>query len=125
MRLPLLMTSGLATYVVRKRLVDRDERDPMDLMLEPLRACKPTCRGWEGIREYEPTIKQKLSLDECPAAVDESRAPVVPSCGGEPMIYPQIGELVAKIQERKRVVILCTNGMFTRKRLHEFRPSRT
>ena len=46
-------------------------------------------------------------------------------CGGEPMIYPGIGELVAKIQERKKVVILCTNGMFIRKKLGEFKPSRT
>ena len=41
------------------------------------------------------------------------------------MIYPGIGELVAKIQERKKVVILCTNGMFIRKKLAEFTPSRT
>ena len=41
------------------------------------------------------------------------------------MIYPGIGELVAKIQERKKVVILCTNGMFIRKKLDEFKPSRT
>ncbi len=57
--------------------------------------------------------------------MDECGAPVVSICGGEPMIYPAIGELVAKIQERKKVVILCTNGMFTRKRLGEFKPSRT
>src|SRR5260370_5396184 len=41
------------------------------------------------------------------------------------MIYPGIGELVAKILERKKVVILCTNGMFIRKKLGDFRPSRT
>ena len=57
--------------------------------------------------------------------MDECGAPVVSICGGEPMIYPGIGELVAKIQERKKVVILCTNGMFIRKKLGEFRPSRT
>jgi len=41
------------------------------------------------------------------------------------MIYPGIGELVAKIQERKKVVYLCTNGMFTRKKIDEFKPSST
>ena len=33
------------------------------------------------------------------------------------MIYPGIGELVAKILERKKVIYLCTNGMFIRKKL--------
>src|SRR5262249_1109877 len=77
------------------------------------------------IREYVSTIKQKLSIQECLDAVDECGAPVVSICGGEPMIYPGIGELVAKIQERKKVVYLCTNGMFIRKKLEEFRPSST
>ena len=93
----------------------------MVLMLEPLHACNLTCTGCGRIREYETSIKQKLTIDECLAAVDECGAPVVSICGGEPMIYPGIGELVAKIQERNKVVILCTNGMFIRKKLGEFR----
>jgi hopanoid biosynthesis associated radical SAM protein HpnH len=125
MRFPLPMTTRIAKYVARKRIVERAEKFPMVLMLEPLHACNLTCTGCGRIREYESTIKQKLSLEECLAAVDECGAPVVSICGGEPMIYPAIGELVAQIQERKKVVILCTNGMFTRKRLHEFRPSQT
>jgi hopanoid biosynthesis associated radical SAM protein HpnH len=48
---------------------------------------------------------------------------VVSICGGEPMIYPGIGELTAKILERKKVVYLCTNGMFIRKKIKEFQPS--
>src|SRR5262249_32261406 len=98
---------------------------PMVLMLEPLHACNLTCTGCGRIREYESTIKQKLSVSECLAAVDECGAPVVSICGGEPMIYPAIGELTAKILERNKVVILCTNGMFIRKKLAEFRPRRT
>ena len=124
MLFPLPMTSRIAGYVARKRLT-RTKKFPMVLMLEPLHACNLTCTGCGRIREYESSIKQKLSIDECLAAVDECGAPVVSICGGEPMIYPGIGELVAKIQERKKVVILCTNGMFIRKKLAEFKPSRT
>ena len=40
------------------------------------------------------------------------------------MIYPGIGELVAKILERKKVIYLCTNGMFIRKKLADFKPHR-
>ena len=124
MLFPLPMISRIAGYTARKRLT-RTKKFPMVLMLEPLHACNLTCTGCGRIREYESSIKQKLSIDECLAAVDECGAPLVSICGGEPMIYPGIGELVAKIQERKKVVILCTNGMFIRKKLAEFKPSRT
>ncbi|MFO0889749.1 MAG: adenosyl-hopene transferase HpnH [Isosphaeraceae bacterium] len=123
MRFPLEMTTRIAGYVARKR-VTRTEKFPMVLMLEPLHACNLTCTGCGRIREYESTIKQKLSIEECLRSVDECGAPVVSICGGEPMIYPGIGELVAKILERKKVVYLCTNGMFIRKKIGEFRPHR-
>jgi hopanoid biosynthesis associated radical SAM protein HpnH len=122
MRFPLPMTARIAGYVAKKKL-SRAEKFPMVLMLEPLHACNLTCTGCGRIREYESTIKKKLSIEECLAAVDECGAPVVSICGGEPMIYPGIGELTAKILERKKAVYLCTNGMFTRKKIGEFRPS--
>ncbi len=122
MRFPIEMTSRIAGYVVKQK-VARTPKYPMVLMLEPLHACNLTCTGCGRIREYESSIKQKLSIADCLAAVDECPAPVVSICGGEPMIYPGIGELVAKIVERKRSVILCTNGMFTRKKIADFKPS--
>jgi len=124
MRFPLKMTSRIAGYMVKKKL-SRAKRFPMVLMLEPLHACNLTCTGCGRIREYESTIKQKLSIQDCLDAVDECGAPVVSICGGEPMIYPGIGELTAKILERKKVVYLCTNGMFIRKKIKEFKPSDT
>src|SRR3954453_17121070 len=123
MRFPLQMTPRIPGYVAKKKL-SRTKRFPMVLMLEPLHACNLTCTGCGRIREYESTIKQKLSIEECLNSVDECAAPVVSICGGEPMIYPGIGELVAKILERKKVVYLCTNGMFIRKKIGEFRPHR-
>src|SRR4051794_1803575 len=124
LRFPLEMTARIAGYVAKKKLA-KVERFPMVLMLEPLHACNLTCTGCGRIREYESTIKQKLSVQECLDAVDECGAPVVSICGGEPMIYPGIGELTARILGRKKVVYLCTNGMFIRKKLAEFAPSDT
>src|SRR6266700_2746403 len=71
-----------------------NKRFPLVLMLEPLHACNLTCTGCGRIREYLPTIKDKLTVEECLASVDEAGAPIVSICGGEPMMYPQIGELV-------------------------------
>ena len=101
-----------------------NKRFPLVLMLEPLHACNLTCTGCGRIREYESTITERIPLEECLAAVDECGAPMVSICGGEPMMYPHIGELVSGILERNKNIYLCTNGMFIRKRLHEFTPDR-
>ncbi len=97
-------------------------RFPLVLMLEPLHACNLTCTGCGRIREYESTITEKLTVEQCLAAVDECGAPIVSICGGEPMIYPELDRLVAAILARGKHIYLCTNGMFIRKRLAEFRP---
>src|SRR5437016_3918803 len=122
MRFPLSLTLSVAAYILRKKLA-RTKRFPLVLMLEPLHACNLTCTGCGRIREYSSTIKEKLTVAECLRAADEAGTPIVSICGGEPMIYPGIGELVRKLIGKRKHVILCTNGMFTRKRLHEFRPS--
>jgi hopanoid biosynthesis associated radical SAM protein HpnH len=122
MRFPLSLTTTMLGYIAKNK-VRRKKRFPLVLMLEPLHACNLTCTGCGRIREYETTIKQKLSVEECLAASDECGAPIVSICGGEPMIYPDMGKLVGELLERRRHVIVCTNGMFTRKRLHEFTPT--
>src|SRR5438874_10417889 len=113
MRFPLSLTLSVAGYILRKKLA-RTKRFPLVLMLEPLHACNLTCTGCGRIREYAPTIKEKLTVAECLKAADEAGTPVVSICGGEPMTYPQIGALARKILQRRRHVTLCTNGMFTR-----------
>lgn len=122
MRFPLSLTLTMAAYIVRKKLT-RTKHFPLVLMLEPLHACNLTCTGCGRIREYSTSIKEKLSVEECLQSVDEAGAPIVSICGGEPMIYPQLGELVRKILQRRKHIYLCTNGMFITKRLHEFRPT--
>jgi hopanoid biosynthesis associated radical SAM protein HpnH len=120
-----ILPSGLsAVATIPRRHPMMKKRFPIVLMLEPLHACNLTCTGCGRIREYESTITERVPLEECLAAVDECGAPMVSICGGEPMMYPQIGELVAGILERDKNIYLCTNGMFIRKRLGEFTPDR-
>jgi hopanoid biosynthesis associated radical SAM protein HpnH len=122
MRFPLSLTTSMVGYMAGKKLTGQ-RRFPLVLMLEPLHACNLTCTGCGRIREYSQTIKEKLTVDECLAAVDEAGAPIVSICGGEPLIYPDIGPLVRGILKRRKHIYLCTNGMFVKKRLHEFRPT--
>jgi hopanoid biosynthesis associated radical SAM protein HpnH len=122
MPFPLSLTLSMSKYVLKNRLMGR-EKFPLVLMLEPLHACNLTCTGCGRIREYESTIKETIPVDQCMQAVEDCGAPIVSICGGEPMIYKPLDQLVSKIIERKKFVYLCTNGMFIEKRLHEFRPS--
>ena len=112
----------MSSYIAGKR-IRRVEKFPLVMMLEPLHACNLTCTGCGRIREYADTIKEKLTVQQCLAALDECGAPIVSICGGEPMIYPDLGRLVREILSRKKHIYLCTNGMFIRKRLKEFTPT--
>jgi hopanoid biosynthesis associated radical SAM protein HpnH len=122
MRFPFSLTGSLTAYLVRKKLA-RCQRFPLVLMLEPLYACNLACAGCGRIREYADHMHDRLTIDQCLAAVDECGAPVVSVCGGEPLIYPGIETLVAEIIRRRHHVYLCTNGVNLEKKLPDFRPS--
>ncbi len=122
MRFPLSLTRAMAAYLMRQKLAGR-KRFPLVLMLEPLHACNLKCSGCGRIREYAATVSQRLTVDDCLAAVNECGAPIVSVCGGEPLIYPEIGELVERIIAGNKHVYLCTNGTLLSERLDRFRPT--
>ena len=118
MRFPLSLTAALTGYLLKKRLSGQ-QRFPLALMLEPLHACNLSCAGCGRIREYADTLHLRMSIEECLDAVDECGAPVVSICGGEPLIYPEIGRLVREILALGKHVYLCTNGLNLNQRLPE------
>jgi hopanoid biosynthesis associated radical SAM protein HpnH len=122
MRTPLSLMTSMTGYLAKKSL-SGEKKFPLTMMLEPLHACNLTCTGCGRIREYKSTISESLSVEQCMKAVDECGAPIVSICGGEPLIYPEIGRLTSEILARKKHIYLCTNGMFIKKRLKEFKPT--
>ena len=90
------------------------------LQLEPLHTCNLTCTGCGRIREYSTSLKDLLPLEDCLAAAEECNAPMVSICGGEPLIYPQIEALVQGLHEQGRIIYICTNAMFMRKKMREW-----
>jgi len=112
----------MTAYLLKQRCAGR-KRFPLVLMLEPLHACNLHCAGCGRVREYSDTIAQRMSIQECLAAVEECGAPVVSVCGGEPLIYQGIEELVEKLVDRRKHVYLCTNGLLLEEKLRGFRPS--
>src|SRR5215467_4594698 len=122
MRFPLRLTATTTRYIAGNRL-RRVEKFPLVMMLEPLHACNLTCTGCGRIREYRSTITEKLTVEQCLAAVKDCGAPIVSICGGEPTIYPDLPRLLRELRARRKHVYLCTHGMFIRKRMHEWEPS--
>ncbi len=122
MRFPLSLTTSLTGYLFKQKISGR-KRFPLVLMLEPLHACNLSCTGCGRIREYAATLGRRLTVEECLASVEECGAPIVSVCGGEPLIYNEIDELVAKLIERKKHVYVCTNAMRLEKKVRGFRPS--
>jgi len=61
-----------------------------------------------------------VPLERCLAAAVDCDAPMVSICGGEPLIYPKIEELVAGLREQSRIIYICTNGVFMRKKMRDY-----
>jgi hopanoid biosynthesis associated radical SAM protein HpnH len=122
MPVPLRQMARVGAYVVRQRLAGR-KRYPLVLMLEPLFRCNLACAGCGKIDYPDGILNQRLSLEDCLAAVDECGAPVVSIPGGEPLLHKEIGEIVAGIVARKKFVYLCTNALLLEKRLELFEPT--
>lgn len=119
MRFPLALTAKIASHIIKHK-IRRTPKFALVLQLEPLHTCNLTCTGCGRIREYSTHLKDMMSLEDCLGAATECDAPMVSICGGEPLIYPKIEELVAGLLGQKRIVYICTNGMFMRKKMREY-----
>jgi MoaA/NifB/PqqE/SkfB family radical SAM enzyme len=119
MRFPFALSAKIAGHIIKHKL-RRTPKFAMVLQLEPLHTCNLTCTGCGRIREYSTSLKDMVPLEKCLAAAAECEAPMVSICGGEPLIYPKIEELVAGLREQGRIIYICTNGMFMRKKMRDY-----
>jgi hopanoid biosynthesis associated radical SAM protein HpnH len=119
MRFPLALTVKIARHIIKHRRL-RTPKFAMVLQLEPLHTCNLTCTGCGRIREYSTSLKDMVPLEQCLAAAQDCDAPMVSICGGEPLIYPKIEELVAGLRAQGRIIYICTNGVFMRKKMREY-----
>lgn len=123
MGVPFSQMWTVATYVLWNELRGR-KRYPLVLMLEPLFRCNLACAGCGKIQHPPEILRRQLTPEECFRAVEECGAPIVSIPGGEPLLHPQIDEIVAGIVARRKYVYLCTNALLLEKNLHRFRPSK-
>ena len=119
MRFPLALTAKIARHIISHK-VRRTPKFALVLQLEPLHTCNLTCTGCGRIREYSTSLKDMMSLEDCLGSAQECDAPMVSICGGEPLIYPKIEELVVGLLGQGRIVYVCTNGVFMRKKMKDY-----
>src|SRR5215510_859353 len=119
---PISQMWTVASYVLKQRMSGR-KRYPLVLMLEPLFRCNLACAGCGKIQYPAHILKKQLTPEECFRAVEECGAPMVSIPGGEPLMHPQIGEIVAGLVERRKYIYLCTNALLLKEKIDLFRPS--
>lgn len=125
MGVPLSQMWTVATYVLGQKLRG-NRRYPLVLMLEPLFRCNLACAGCGKIQYPPHILKRQLTPEQCFAAVEECGAPMVSIPGGEPLLHPQIKEIVEGLIARRKYIYLCTNALLLKQKLEEglFKPSK-
>lgn len=123
MAVPLSQMYTVAKYVLTQK-AKGVKRYPLVLMLEPLFRCNLACAGCGKIQYPEHILEKRLTPEQCWAAAEECGAPMVSIPGGEPLIHPEMPEIVRGLVERKKYVYLCTNAILLERKLHEYTPSK-
>jgi hopanoid biosynthesis associated radical SAM protein HpnH len=123
MAVPISQQYTVAKYVISQKLKGV-KRYPLVLMLEPLFRCNLACAGCGKIQYPDHILDKRLTPEQCWAAAEECGAPMVSIPGGEPLIHPEIGQIVQGLVERKKYIYLCTNAILLERKLDEYKPSK-
>src|SRR4249920_3842586 len=123
MSVSLRQSLRIGSYLMRQKLTGT-KKFPLLVELEPLFACNLKCAGCGKIQQPHTLLKQRMPVEQAVAAIEESGAPMVSIAGGEPLMHPQLDEIVRQLLERKKIVFLCTNAVLMPKHLHKFTPHR-
>jgi hopanoid biosynthesis associated radical SAM protein HpnH len=122
MPIPVRQNMRMASYLMRQKLARR-EKFPLIVELEPLFVCNLACPGCGKIQYPTDILRKRLSVEDAIGAIEECGAPMVSIAGGEPLLHPQIVEIVEGLMKRKRFVYLCTNAVLLKRKIDKFKPS--
>jgi hopanoid biosynthesis associated radical SAM protein HpnH len=123
MGVPISQMLAVAGYVMKQKTAGK-KRYPLVLMLEPLFRCNLACAGCGKIQYPAEILRNHLSPEQCFKAVEECGAPMVSIPGGEPLLHPQMADIVAGLVDRKKYVYICTNALILKEKLDLFSPSK-
>jgi hopanoid biosynthesis associated radical SAM protein HpnH len=125
MGVPISQMWTVASYIVGQKLRG-NKHYPLVLMLEPLFRCNLACAGCGKIQYPPHILKRQLSPEQCWRAAEECGAPMVSIPGGEPLLHPEITQIVEGLVARKKYVYCCTNALLLKEKLEAgwFKPSK-
>jgi hopanoid biosynthesis associated radical SAM protein HpnH len=119
--IPVRQAAKIGAYVLKQHLLGRS-RYPLVLMLEPLFRCNLACAGCGKIDYPDEILNQRLSYEDCMAAIDECGAPAVSIAGGEPLLHREMPKIVEGYLKRDKFVIFCTNALLLEKKIDQYKP---
>lgn len=123
MGVPVSQMWTVAQHVLKHKL-SGNKRYPLVLMLEPLLRCNLACAGCGKIQYPAHVLKKNLTPEQCFKAVEECGAPMVSIPGGEPLLHPQIDQIVAGLVQRRKYIYLCTNALLLKEKIDLFKPTK-
>src|SRR5271169_254113 len=113
---------AVGSYIFKQKLKG-NKKYPLVLMLDPLYRCNLACAGCGKIQYPEEILKKCMTPEQAFAAADDCGAPMVNIAGGEPLIHPQIKEMVDGFVARKKFLYVCSNALLLKRKLDLFTPS--
>lgn len=123
MSLPLHLSMKLGKHLIKQKFKG-EKKFPLLVEVETLFACNLACAGCGKIQHPHDVLKKRMPVQQAVGAVEECGAPMVALSGGEPLMHPQIHEVVDQLVARKKFVVLCTNAVLLPKHLHKFTPNK-
>ena len=125
MAVPISQMWTVASYIIKQKVSGR-KRYPLVLMLEPLFRCNLACAGCGKIQYPAHILRRELTPQQCFDAVEECGTPIVSIPGGEPLMHPDMPEIVRGLVERKKYIYLCTNALLLEEKIKagDYEPSK-
>jgi hopanoid biosynthesis associated radical SAM protein HpnH len=122
MSIPLRQSLKIGSYLLKQKL-SGNEKFPLIVELEPLYQCNLACSFCGKIQYPDHILKKRMPVQQALDAIEESGTPMVSVAGGEPLIHPEIDQIVNGLIDRGKFVFLCTNGILMKKKMDLFEPS--
>lgn len=122
MSVPISQMWSVSKYVLSQKFHGK-KKYPLVLMLEPLFRCNLSCSGCGKIQYSTDILRQHLSIEQCLNAAKECGAPVVSIAGGEPLLHPDMPQIIEGLIKQKRHIYMCTNAILLEEKLPLFKPS--
>lgn len=123
MAVPVSQVATVAKYALSNTIKGR-KRYPLVMMLEPLFQCNLACSGCGKIQYGKEVLDIRMPKEKAWAALEECGAPVVSIAGGEPLLHPEMPEMVEGFVQRKKYVYMCTNAQILLRKIDLFKPSK-